>query len=226
MINLLSTRLLSTDQKKFLTNSGLHFQEYEAIRVHFKEFQLDDNFDHYIFTSQNAVKSFLKRESLNLKNKELTKSCFCVGEKTKLLLEENDHKVIKMTKNASELGYFISKNYKNDSFLFFCGNRRLNDLPEILIKNKLHFKELEVYQTILIPQQFSESFDGILFFSPSGVQSFTTANELGKSTAFCIGDTTAREAALHTDSIVVADNPTIESLLKRVTFHYNLSIEK
>lgn len=226
MKNLLSTKLLSIEQKTILNIAGLQFQEYEAIKVHFKEFQLDDNFDHYIFTSQNAVKSFLNQESHYLKNKKLTKSCFCVGEKTKLLLEENGQKVIKMTQNASELGHFISKNHKNDSFLFFCGNRRLNDLPEILVKHKLHFKELEVYQTELNPQQFSESFDGILFFSPSGVQSYTLANDLGSSTAFCIGETTAKEAALHTESIVVADSATIESLLKKVIFYYNLSIEK
>lgn len=226
MKNILSTRLLSTENKTILNNTGVHFLEYDAIKVNFKKFQIDVNFDHYIFTSQNAVKSFLKQESIYLKNKSLSNSCFCVGEKTKLLLEENGHKVIKMTQNASELGHFIAKNHKNDSFLFFCGNRRLNDLPDILVKNKLHFKEIVVYQTKLKSQQFSESFDGVLFFSPSGVQSFTSANDLGNSTAFCIGGTTATEAALHTDSIVIAEKPTIESLLKKVTFHYNLSIEK
>ena len=52
------------------------------------------------------------------------------------------------------------------------------------------------------------------------------SNEVGNSTVFCIGDTTAREAALFTGSIIVADTPVVENLLKKVTLHYNLSIKK
>ncbi|MGB5226955.1 MAG: uroporphyrinogen-III synthase [Eudoraea sp.] len=226
MKNVLSTKLLTSGQKKILNDAGINFQEYEAINIHYQEFQLTANFDYFIFTSQNAVRAFINHNSNFPIKKKLGRECFCVGEKTKSLLEKNGYKVVKMAHNGAELGVFIAKNYKKESFLFFCGNRRNDDLPNILTKHKIHFKEIIVYQTELNPQHFSEPFDGILFFSPSGVKSFTLSNEVGNSTVFCIGHTTAGEAALFTDSIVVADTPVVENLLKKVSLHYNLSIKK
>lgn len=226
MKNILSTKLLTPHQKTILNEAGIHLQEYQAINITPKEFQLPAGFDNYIFTSQNAVEAFNRHLSDFQKNRESGKACFCVGEKTKLLLEKIGQKVVKRTQNAADLAHFIAKNHKNESFLFFCGNRRNDDLPDILTKNKVYFKEITVYDTKLNAQHFSESFDGILFFSPSGVKSFTLSNEIGKSTIFCIGNTTAKEAALYTDSIIVPDTPTIENLLKKVISNNNLSLEK
>ena len=226
MKNILSTKLLTPDQKTILNEAGILVQEYQAIKVQAKEFQLPAGFDNYIFTSQNAVEIFNRHLSGFQKNSTSGKACFCVGEKTKLLLERNGLKVVKMAQNAADLARFIAKYHKNESFLFFCGNIRNDDLPDLLTKNKLHFKEITVYDTELSPQHFSQSFDGVLFFSPSGVKSFALSNEIGKSVAFCIGNTTAKEAALFTDSIIVADTPTIESLLEKVISHTNLSLKK
>ncbi len=226
MKTILSTKLLTPDQKKILTDAGIYLKEYESIKIHFKEFELTEDYDYYIFTSQNAVRAFLSHKMDFYKEKDRAPECFCVGEKTKLLLEQNGQKVIKTTKYASDLGHFISKNYKNQSFLFFCGNRRIHDLPDILLNAKIRFKEIEVYKTELKPHHFSEPFDGVLFFSPSGVKSYISENGFGTSTVFCIGDTTAREAAKYADSVVVADTPSVESLVKKVILHYNLNIEK
>ncbi len=226
MKNILSTKLLTPHQKTILNEAGIHLQEYQAIKIHSREFELPADFDNYIFTSQNAVEAFNLHLSNFQKKMESGKACFCVGEKTKLLLEKNGQKVVKRTHNAADLARFIVKYHKNESFLFFCGNRRNDDLPDILTKNKVYFKEVTVYDTELHPQHFSESFDGILFFSPSGVKSFAMSNEIGKSVVFCIGHTTAKEAALYTESIIVADTPTIENLLQKVISHNNLSLNK
>ena len=56
----------------------------------------------------------------------------------------------------------------------------------------------------------------MLFFSPSGVESYTLKNDLNDVTAFCIGKTTAAAAKKYTDSIVIAKETTIESVLKSV----------
>jgi len=226
MKNILSTKLLTPHQKKILNEAGIHLQEYQAIIITPKEFQLPAGFDNYIFTSQNAVEAFIRHLSDFQKNRESGKPCFCVGEKTRLLLENNGQKVVKMSQNAADLAFFISKYHKNESFLFFYGNRRIDDLPGILTKNEIYFKEITVYDTELNPQHFSESFDGVLFFSPSGVKSFVMSNKIGKSVAFCIGNTTAKEAALYTESIIVTGTPTIENLLKKVISHHNLSLKK
>ncbi|RUA10893.1 MAG: uroporphyrinogen-III synthase, partial [Flavobacteriia bacterium] len=55
--------------------------------------------------------------------------------------------------------------------------------------------------------------DGILFFSPRGIQSFLLENTVKNSTLFCIGETTASEAKKHSEKIVIANKPTVENVL-------------
>jgi len=214
MKTLLSTKILSLAQREHLLHAGLRVVDYNAIAItHHTDFDIDLKQDHYIFTSQNAVHAFLQRAKQLFDNKVLVKSCFCVGEKTKVLLEKNEQKVLKMTKNASELAKIIVKSHKNDSFLFFTGNLKRPELPQILTQNKVMFKEVCVYRTSLQPKKFDRQFDGVLFFSPSAVESFMMHNNLEQSIAFCIGDTTAKAAHEHAKSVIIANKPTIENTL-------------
>ncbi|MEC8831525.1 MAG: uroporphyrinogen-III synthase, partial [Bacteroidota bacterium] len=156
------------------------------------------------------VKAFLQQT----KNLDLSKfHAFCVGEKTKSLLEEKGLKVMEMAKNASELAKNIVEKYQSESFLFICGNKRRDELPKILTKNNVQYKELEVYQTNPNLKAFQRDFDGIMFFSPSGIRSYLMGNTLGNSTMFCIGNTTASEAQKHSKNIIVANKPTVENVL-------------
>ncbi len=87
-------------------------------------------------------------------------------------METNGDKVIKMTEYASELADYLVKNHKNDSFHFFCGNIRSDEIPSKLKENNIPFEEIEVYKTTLNPKKFESQFDAVLFFSPSGVRVF------------------------------------------------------
>ena len=62
--------------------------------------------------------------------------------------------------------------------------------------------------------------DGIVFLSPSAVQSFVEKNNMPKSVAFCIGNTTANEARKHFESIEVAKELTMDSVIEKVTKYY------
>lgn len=218
MIRILSTRILSPGQKRLLEVHGAVLEDYNAIKISFRKFEIDLSYDHYIFTSQNAVRSFLRAyDNLPLPEKRseaLAKSCFCVGQKTAALLVENGLKVQERAKNSKELAENISKKYPNKSFLFICGNRRRNELPQILTKNTIRYKEVISYDTLSYHQEFRKNFDGVLFYSPSGVESFATANDLSKSIAFCIGTSTEKEALQYTSNTVVAPEQRIESVLQ------------
>ena len=86
--------------------------EKAFIKISFlKNPKIDGIFDRLIFTSQNAVRIIFN--DLKINEQIAHKDCFCVGEKTKFLLEENGLKVIKMSQKSSFLADFISKNYKN-----------------------------------------------------------------------------------------------------------------
>jgi len=93
---------------------------------------------------------------------------------------------------------------------------RRDEIPELLRKNNVSFTEVLVYKTVLKPKTFERTFDGVLFFSPSAVESFTKDNKLEDTTAFCIGTTTAAEAEKHTNNIVTATKPTIENVIVQV----------
>lgn len=210
MKTVLSTKILSHSQKELFLNSGIGLVEYNALKFEFLEVTIPPHFTHLIFTSKNAVRAFLEQSD---KLQFVTYQVFCVGGKTKKLLEENGLKVAKMAENASELADFIQKNYKKKHFLFICGNLRREELPRILSENNIRYDEIETYRTFLVPKKFERAFEGILFFSPSGIKSFLQENSIGESQLFCIGKTTEEEARKHTDKIITANKPTVENVL-------------
>ena len=108
--------------------------------------------------------------------------------------------------------------------LFFCGNRRLDILPDRLKNAGIRFEEIEVYKTELTPQEVRhKSADAILFFSTTGVESFFSLNTIPEgAVCFAIGDTTA--AALQQkvrNKIVVAEAPGKKELIDLVIKHYH-----
>ncbi len=217
MKTVLSTKILTPSQKELFLNSGLGLVEYDALKIEFLNVKIPLDHNNYIFTSKNAVKAFLNQT----KDLGTTKfNAFCVGEKTKALLEENDLKVIEMSENASELAKNIVKRRQNETFVFLCGNKRRGELPNVLTKNSVQYKELEVYHTHLNPKKFQRDFDGILFFSPSGIRSYLLENRIGNSTLFCIGETTAAEAQKHSNNIIIANKPTVENVLVQAINHF------
>ncbi|MGI9547599.1 MAG: uroporphyrinogen-III synthase [Flavobacteriaceae bacterium] len=230
MTKVLSTKILSPKLKKIVESQGITLMDYNAIHITFRKFTIDPDNDYYIFTSQNAVRGFLRAyDNLPLpeKRKEaLSKSCFCVGNKTSKLLDENGLKVIKTAKNSKELADFIVKNHQNASFSFICGNRRRAELPSILIENTVRYREVIAYDTLDNVVGMDRSYDGVLFFSPSAVQSYTSVNELSGNTAFCIGESTAREASKHTGNIVISKHQSIENVLESVVEYYHTKLDK
>jgi uroporphyrinogen-III synthase len=202
-IKVLSTKKLTPFQREIISNTNISIVAYDAISIEKLPFTNEVVIENAIVTSQNSAKTLIKSIA-QLKN------VFCVGEKTAALLIENNYNVVKTAKNASELAVFIVKTHKNDSFVFFCGNKRRDELPRILSENKVEFTEEILYKTTLVSQKFDKKFNAILFFSPSGVESFVQENSLKNSVVFCIGNTTAYEAKKHTSNIVVASQATIE----------------
>lgn len=218
MPTVLATKKLKENQRSLLLNAGVSLVEYNAIKIEFAPFEVPKNIVNAIFTSQNGVNSFFASVRSNKANAPVVnfiENCFCVGEKTKALLAENGLKVIKMTEYASELAEYLVKNYKNDTFHFFCGNIRSEEIPSKLKANNISFKEIEVYKTSLNPKRIEREFDAILFFSPSGVRSFISENKINNSAAICIGTTTAAEAKKHTENVVISNTTTVESVIAK-----------
>lgn len=217
MIQILSTKKLLDNQKQALVKADFNVIEADFIHTKSQAFELKDINDNLIFTSQNAVQSFL----LDPKSEELkTKDVFCVGLKTKILLSESGFNVVAYTGYAADLAEIITLIYGSQSYTFFSGNLRRDTLPDALKQAKIKFNEIQVYETILTPQKIKTPVDAILFFSPSGIESYLKENSIKKEICFCIGETTASALENVTKNIIIADQPTIEDVIEDVIAEY------
>lgn len=213
-IRILSTKKLLSNQKQYLLNANFNVIEADFIKTQGKSFELEAANDNLIFTSQNAVLSLLENKEIEKLIPELRKkNVFCVGVKTKTLLEENGFNVIVHTGYAADLAEIITLIYGREGFTFFSGNLRRDTLPDFLKKADVKFNEIEVYETHLTPQKISTPLDGILFFSPSGVESYLKENKIKKEMCFCIGTTTAEALEKATKNIIIANQPTVENTI-------------
>lgn len=212
----LSTKKLSFGQMERLTHEGCAVVDYNAIEAVSMPFEIPQKPTHWVFSSQNAVRALLNE------NSEIWtgKTVFCVGEKTQKLLEKNGIKVEKSTKNMRLLVDFIQKDYKNASFLHVCGNRKLPHFGIGMQEANIEYTETTVYKTQLIERAQQPEPNGILFFSPSGVESYLLKNSLGKSWCFCIGNTTAAAVRPHSERISIPKTPDIDLVIAQAAKHF------
>lgn len=209
-----STKKLNPAGRAYLENNAVGVVVYDAIDIRLLDFDLPGEFDYLIFTSQNAVKSFLRqREKTEVTELKEPRHCFCVGSRTKALLEKNGYEVLKMATNATALGKYLAAAFKPARFVFLCGNRRRDELPDLLKTHGMVLEEVIVYENCPVIKKMPGEFDGVLFFSPTGVDSFFAANSTN-GIAFCIGPTTAKAAAKYTDKIAISKIALTEKLLE------------
>lgn len=214
---ILSTKTLEPGQKQLILNSGLSLVEKNFISIIPIPFDLTEIKENIIFTSRNAVNIVLENSE-----EELIKSkrIFCVGGKTAEYLRKKGFTVAESFDYGADLAQKISKNYSGEEFLFFCGKRRRPELPAFLNRNKVPLEEIHVYDTRLLGHKMERIYQGVLFFSPSAVKSYCSANDLKKSIAFCIGKTTAREATKYTNKTVTAKKPSVENVIVQAVNYF------
>ncbi|EDM45437.1 DNA methylase, putative [unidentified eubacterium SCB49] len=214
-IKILSTKKLKPNQRELLLGQGFSLVDYNAIEIEFIDFETPTIIENAIFTSQNGVHAFFDKNS----NLEKIKNCFCVGKKAKSLLEQKGLKVIETANYGVDLAQIIVKKYKKESFHLFCGEQRRDEIPNTLNASKINISEVKTYKTTLKPRKFNQKWDGILFFSPSGVESYFKENQdqqlNNKSLLFCIGNTTANAARKYSDHIVIANSTLVESVIAK-----------
>lgn len=196
-----------------MLHAGLSLVEYDAIEVKPTGIELPAVLEHVIFTSQNAVKAAATAGVL-------IKNCYCVGDKTEKALKDLGCRVKEKGYQAADLAQKITANYQNISFSFFCGNKRREELPAMLRKAGIALEEFQVYSTESQPRAFTREFDGVLFFSPSAVESFFSKNTLGGAVAFTIGKTTEKSLKKHTNNIITANKSTVENVIVQAVKYF------
>jgi uroporphyrinogen-III synthase len=174
-----------------------------------------------VFTSMNAVESV----TAMLDGFVPAWSIYCMGYKTKQLVSEyfGEDSISDTADNASELADKIIEHEEPEEIIFFCGNQRRDELPAKLRQHKIDVNEIIVYETIAIEHTIDKVYDGILFFSPSAVESFFKKNKLPDSTVlFAIGNTTAK--TIHrfcNNRIMISEQPGKEELIEQAIGYFS-----
>ncbi len=216
-ISILSTKTLAADLRAVLQASSIGIIERDFIAISTLDFSIDRLYDYLLLTSQNAVRSLLQHPNqFELKRKPV----FCVGIKTKLLLEQNGWVVLAWAHYAVDLAPLIVSQYPDSQISFFNGNLRSDVLPEALQEAQMEFNEFQVYRTDLTSHSITTKLDGICFYSPSGVYSYLQQNTLGDEMCFCIGKTTATALERITKRLVLASHPTVEATIEACVNYY------
>ncbi len=228
-IHILCTRplneaLINEAKQKGFTIDVLSFIETEKIKSAAIKLEINKAANKNItavFTSMNAVEAVIEI----LAGQQPHWSIFCMGNTTKKLITEyfGEESITGTAKDAAELADKIAADRFIDEVIFFCGDIRRDELPAILSKNNIEVKEMLVYSTTLTSQKIEKKYTGILFFSPSAVQSFFSTNSIPQTTIlFAIGKTTAEEINKYTtNTIIIGDEPGKENLLQKMMTYFS-----
>ncbi|MBT8299042.1 MAG: hydroxymethylbilane synthase [Maribacter sp.] len=218
-----STDVFST--KKLTQDQKLKFQE--GIQVESEDFIktsptriprkiLKAKIENVVITSKNAVEALLT----NVSAAELQfKNIYCVGRRTKRLIEKRIGEVKHFEKNAKKLAEHMIDFLEGTEVTYFCSNIRMDDLPDFLTENHITVNEIEAYRTKFSPIEVGKNVKGVLFFSPSTIQSYLQMNQPDKI-AYCIGESTAKVAREHFAEVKVAKIPVVESVIDLVNEDY------
>ncbi len=209
-----STKSLSKGQKK-LFPTNMNVEDSDFIKIRFNRISpktVQQEIENVIITSQNTVEALLQnftKDELNFKN------IYCVGRRTKRLIEQKIGKVMYSAKNAKFLATYLAHELEGKEVTYFCSNLRLDTIPKVLTSNGVKVNEIEAYKTMYSPKKIDDNINGVLFYSPSTVESFMQENKADKI-AFCIGESTAKEARKHFEKVEIAKIPTVESVIELV----------
>lgn len=218
-INVISTKSFTEDQR-LLFNENVIMESSDFIKISLNRIHprfVKNEIENVIITSQNAVEALLT----NFSPIELQfKNIYCVGRRTKRLVEQKIGKVTHFENNAKNLANYLVEFMSGAEVTYFCSDLRLDDLPSILEENNIKINEVEAYQTKYDGLKVADTVESVMFYSPSTVESFVQKNKK-EVIAFCIGDSTANEAKKYFSDVKIAKIPTIESVIELVNEHYN-----
>lgn len=173
-----------------------------------------------VFTSANAVRAVVIGNSFYAPLWNI----YCIGNATKNTVLQNfsDTQIIGTAADALSLATLIQRNEHVRNVYFFCGDQRMDTLPDTLRDTGVEVNEIIVYKTVATPHLVDTKYDAILFFSPSGVNSFFKACHVREDTVlFAIGTTTAEAIRTYVpNKVIVCPNPSKEKMVTDVVAYF------
>jgi len=196
--------------RHYLSDNKFEISFVPVIKIENKKINFKiKNYKNFIFTSVNAVKCVAEN------NFPTDSVFFVVGEKSYNELTKLGYLVKIISKNADELFKEIKDNIEPCELLHLCGSKVLPTIEENFSKTNFKYKKIEIYKTESLFPKYNNQVDALVFFSPSGVESFLKNNKILNEKLFAIGKTTAKKLSKYTNKeIFISESETTEGILK------------
>ncbi len=182
--------------------------------------------NNYVFSSLNSVSSITKI----LKGTSMIhKKIFCVGSRVASFFE-GKVKSIHQVNSVSELTEEALKSGETE-FVWFHGNKSDMALVEEFEQHEMTLTSQIVYRTEVTEPKIEdlEQYQALLFFSPSGIDSFNSHNyipehavvaAIGKTTALAINEMYDEQENTQLDNIIVPETFEFDHLLAALKAHF------
>jgi len=222
--DLVEKQKVKIDFRSFIHVEGIESKEVRKQKVDFSEYTA------VILTSRNAVDHYFRvAEEMRFKVPDSMKY-FCQSEAVAYYLQKyvvyRKRKIYVGKRTFPELVPLIKK-YKNETFLLPSSDKLKKLIPATLDELKIKWKEATLYKTVVsdLSDLANVSYDILVFFSPSGIDSLLknfpkfTQNE---TRIAVFGNTTvkaATEAGLRID--IKAPSPETPSMTMALKKYIN-----
>lgn len=167
----------------------------------------------FVFTSFYAIKYL---ENIDFSSKK----AYCINGKIKEKLIKLWFEILSSSENSLDL----AKNISSKEVLHITTKNKMQDMYDFAKENKIKIKSINSYSKKIKPRKIDFLFDGIIFFSPSQVDSFLKKNILQKEVLiFCIWETTKKYIKERNikNKIILAEKQNIESIIDEIKKYFN-----
>ncbi|MCK0108354.1 hydroxymethylbilane synthase [Flavobacteriaceae bacterium S0825] len=216
--NIYSTKTLTTDQR-LLFNENVIAESSDFVKISLNRIKpqvVRNPIDNVIIANKHSVEALLH----NFSAAELQfKNIYCVGRRTKRLIEKRIGPVKHVEKSTKALAEYLVEYIDGIDITYFCGDSNEDELSTILSDNNIKVNKVEAYQIKYDAEKVEDSVEGVMFHSPLTIKSYLKENDSDKI-AFCIGETTATEAKKKFKDVRAAKLPTVESIIDLVNENY------
>ena len=224
--HIVSTRKLTSNKVAELQAKGWKFTDHDFISKVIEipsDLRAQSIHQHVALTSITGVKAFLQiANQLHLNYSNYT--VYCISRGTSEYAIASGLSVKSTAVNASMLADEILNDAAVKEVTHVCNNLRRDELSNKLIKAGVVIQDVIAYQTKFTPVAIDPSYDALVFFSPSAVDSFLSLNPFQQVPCFCIGQTTADHAKQKGyQRTYIPDAPSEAILLQTIVNHYSKS---
>ena len=223
-MRILSTKHLDSALTDRMRSHGVEIVCLDVLRIEQVEINPADipsgKYDAIAFTSSNAVRYGFTHQELH--DLAVSKPVFAISGKTNDALMRHGIISVGLAADSQSLADVILYHNNVRSILHVCGDMSLEVLGDKLKTYNIRYDKLIGYHTALLYPFIHGRFEAVMFYSPSGIDSFMKNNIPDQSATYCcIGETTTKylRSSYSSLEIITANEPAPDSMINKIIEH-------